>query len=121
MEKHDPDDDVVAIYLREVATNKPLTRDEERRMFQELGNKDDRDETRENIERILIENRLALVVKIAQEHSASGVRVLDLIQQGNLGLMNAVRSFAQRPIGDFSAFATTWIEDAITKALDEPR
>lgn len=56
MEKHDPDDDVVAIYLREVATNKPLTRDEERRMFQELGNKDDRDETRENIERILIEN-----------------------------------------------------------------
>lgn len=120
MENPDPDDSVVAIYLREVTSIEPLTSEEETRLFQELGSKGDRDETRENIERILIENRLALVVKIAQKHSASDVRIVDLIQEGNIGLMNAIRSFAQRPIGDFTAFATMWIEDAISKALGKP-
>lgn len=120
MEKRDPDD-AVALYLREVTNIEPLTKDEETRLFQELGNKGDRDKTRENIERILIENRLALVVQIAQKHATSGVRVLELIQEGNLGLMNAIQSFAQKPIGDFTAFATIWIEDAITKALRKPR
>lgn len=120
MEKLDPNDPV-AMYLREVVRIEPLTKEEEARLFQELGNKGDGDETRENIERTLIENRLALVVEIAQKHSASGVPVLDLIQVGNLGLMHAIRKFAQRPIGDFTPFATTWIEDAITKALGKPR
>ena len=43
--------------------------------------------------------------------------MLDLIQEGNLGLMKAVRSFAERPVGDFTAHAAACIEDTITKAL----
>jgi DNA-directed RNA polymerase sigma subunit (sigma70/sigma32) len=43
--------------------------------------------------------------------------MLDLIQEGNLGLMNAVRSFAERPIGDFTDYAATCIDDAIKKAF----
>ncbi len=45
--------------------------------------------------------------------------MLDLIQEGNIGLMNAVRSFAERPIGDFTAHAAACIEDTITKAVGE--
>jgi RNA polymerase primary sigma factor len=58
-----------------------------------------------------------LVVNIAEKRSASGVPLLDLIQEGNIGLMNAVRSFAERPIGDFTAYAAACIEEAITKAF----
>jgi DNA-directed RNA polymerase sigma subunit (sigma70/sigma32) len=47
--------------------------------------------------------------------------MLDLIQEGNIGLMNAVRSFAERPIGDFAAHATSCIEDAIAKALGKSK
>ncbi len=43
--------------------------------------------------------------------------MLDLIQEGNIGLMNAVRSFAERPIGDFTAHAAACIEEALAKAL----
>ena len=43
--------------------------------------------------------------------------MLDLIQEGNIGLMNAVRSFAESPIGDFTDYATTRIDDAIKKAF----
>src|SRR5215469_3500167 len=113
MEKHDPDDPV-ALYLREVSNIEPLTKDEETRLFQELGNEGNRDKTRENIARTLLENQLALVVKVAQKHSALGVSMLDLIQEGNLGLMNALKSFAKKPVGDFTSYATTCIEDAIT-------
>jgi RNA polymerase primary sigma factor len=116
MEKYDPDDPV-GVYIRELGNIEPLTKDEEAKLFQELGNKDGSDKTRENVERRLIESRLALVVGVAQKHSASGVPVLELIQEGNLGLMNAVRRFAESPIGDFTAYATTCIEDAITKTL----
>jgi RNA polymerase sigma factor (sigma-70 family) len=67
----------------------------------------------------LIESQLMLVVNIARKHSASGVPMLDLIQEGNIGLMKAVRSFAERPVGDFTAHAAACIEDTITKALDK--
>jgi len=92
---------------------------EETKLFRELGNSGDWDEQRENVARRLIESQLMLVVKIAQKHSASGVPMLDLIQEGNIGLMNAVRSFAERPIGDFTAHAAACIEDTITKAVGE--
>jgi DNA-directed RNA polymerase sigma subunit (sigma70/sigma32) len=45
--------------------------------------------------------------------------MLDLIQEGNIGLMNAVRSFAERPIGDFTAHAAAGIEDTIKQALGQ--
>ena len=62
-----------------------------------------------------------LVVRLAQKHSRAGVSMLEIIQEGNIGLMNAVRSFAERPVGDFSAHATACIEDAIKRYLGESK
>jgi len=90
---------------------------EETELFRELGHSGDWDEQKENVARRLMESQLMLVVKIAQKHSGSCVPMLDLIQEGNIGLMNAVRSFAEKPIGDFTAHASACIEDTITKAL----
>src|SRR5439155_1217515 len=57
----------------------------------------------------LVESQLALVASIAQKYSASGVPMLDLIEEGNIGLMDAVRSFAEKPIGNFTAHAAACI------------
>jgi RNA polymerase primary sigma factor len=116
MENSDPDDPV-AMYIREASSVGPLTRDEETKLFQELAGSEDWDEARENVARRIIEAHLAQVVSIAQKHSSSGVPMLDLIQEGNIGLMNAVRSFAENPIGDFTDYATSCIDDAIIKAF----
>jgi len=56
-------------------------------------------------------------VSIAQKYSASGVPILELIQEGNTGLINAVRSFAKGPIGNFTDYAANRIDDAINKAF----
>jgi RNA polymerase primary sigma factor len=114
MENHGPDDP--GGYISEVRSVKPLTRDEETRQFRELAGPGDWDEARENVARRLIEGHLAQVVSIAQKHSASGVPMLDLIQEGNTGLLNAVRSFAKGP-GDFTDYAANCIDDAINKAF----
>jgi hypothetical protein len=116
MDSHDPNDPV-AVYVLEVSQAEPLTKMEETKLFRELGHSGGRDQQKENAERRLIESQLMLVVSIAQKHSASSVPMLDLIQEGNIGLMNAIRSFAERPIGDFTAHAAACIEDAITKVL----
>jgi RNA polymerase primary sigma factor len=92
MDSHDPDDPV-AVYVLEVSQAEPLTKMEETKLFRELGHSGDWDQQKENAERRLIESQLMLVVSIAQKHSASGVPMLDLIQEGNIGLMNAIRSF----------------------------
>ena len=118
MEKQDPDDPV-AMYIREVSNLEPLPEDEETSLFKELRNKGNGDKT--NVERRLIESKLVLVVKVAQKHSAVGVPVLDLIQEGNLGLAEALRKFAERPVGDFTTYATTCIEEAIRKALGKSK
>jgi DNA-directed RNA polymerase sigma subunit (sigma70/sigma32) len=110
-------DDPVAIYIREASSVEPLTKDEETKLFQELAGSDDWDEVRENVARRLIEGHLAQVVSIAQRHSASGLPMLDLIQEGNMGLMNAVRRFAETPIGDFTDYAGACVDDAIKKAF----
>ena len=117
MENHDPDDPV-SVYLSEVGGVEPLAKDEETKLFRELAGPGDWDEERENVARRLIEGHLAQVVSIAQKHfSSSGVPMLDLIQEGNIGLMNAVRSFAEKPVGDFTDYAATCINDAIKKAF----
>jgi RNA polymerase primary sigma factor len=116
MENHDPDDPV-AIYISEVGSVKRLAKDEETTLFRELAGPGDWDEAREIVARRLIEGYLAQVVSIAQKYSPSGVSMLDLIQEGNTGLMSALRSFAERPIGDFSDYAAICIDDAIKKAF----
>jgi RNA polymerase primary sigma factor len=116
MENHDPND-ALAVYIREVGTLKPVAKHEEAALFRELAGPGDWDEARENVARRLIEDHLVQVVNIAQKHSASGIPMLDLIQEGNNGLMNAVRNFAENPIGDFTHYAATCIDDAIKKVF----
>ncbi len=107
------------MYVHEVGKVEPLTQEEETTLFRELGQSSDWDEQKENVARRLIESQPMLVVSIARKHSASGVPMLDLIQKGNIGLMDAVRSFAerQRPVGNFTAHAAACIEGTITKVL----
>ena len=104
-------DDPVKMYLHELALIQPLTKDEETKLFQQLRHRDEHAETR------LIESRLSLVVNIAERHSAAGIPMLDLIQEGNLGLFNAVKTFAENGSDDFSTHAAVCIEDAISKAI----
>jgi len=116
MDHHDPNDPV-AVYVREVGTVEPLTKAEEAKLSRELGHSGEWDEQQENVARRLIESQLMLVVNIAEKHAASGVPLLDLVQEGNIGLINAVRSFAERPSGDFTAHAAACIDKAITKTF----
>src|SRR6266478_4436571 len=116
METHNPDD-ALAVYVKEVGNVEPLTKDEETKLFSELAGPGVWDKGREIVERRLIEGHLAQVVNIAQKHSTAGVPMLDLIQEGNLGLMKAIRNFAEKPIGDFTDYAATGIDDAIKTRL----
>jgi DNA-directed RNA polymerase sigma subunit (sigma70/sigma32) len=116
MEIHNPDDPL-AVYVKEIGNVEPLNKDEEMRLFRELAGQGVWDEGWEIVAKKLIEGHLAQVVSIAEKHSASGVPPLELIQEGNIGLMNAVRNFAKKPIGDFSDYAATCINDAIKARL----
>lgn len=116
MGNYDPNDPV-GVYVNEVRRFNPLSKDEELSLFRELAGPGDWDAAQENMARRLIENHLMQVVSIAQQHSPSGVPMLELIQQGNIGLMNAVRSFAEKQVGDFTEYAAVWIDEAIKKAI----
>jgi len=117
METHNPDD-ALAVYVKEIGNVEHLTKEEEAKLFRELPGPGVRDEGRQIVaERRLIEGHLAQVVSIAQKHSSPGVPMLDLIQEGNLGLMSAIRNFAKKPIGDFTDYAATCIDDAIKTRL----
>jgi RNA polymerase primary sigma factor len=120
MDNNDPDDPV-ARYILEASKVEPLTKVEEARLFREMGQWGNWDERGENAARRLVESQLMLVVSLAQKHSAAGVSMLEMVQEGNIGLMNAVRSFAERPAGDFSARAAACIDDAIRRYLGESK
>src|SRR5262249_25225446 len=104
-------DDSVSQYFREVGRRPPLSRSEELRLARLVASGD------ENAKRRLIESNLRLVVVIARRYRDLGLDDLDLIQEGNLGLMTAAERYDHRRDVKFSAFASWWIRRGITTAL----
>lgn len=106
-----PYDDPVRMYLKEIGRVDLLTSEHEAELAKKIENGD------EEAKRDLIEANLRLVVSIAKKYVSRGMLFLDLIQEGNLGLIRAVEKFNYRKGYKFSTYATWWIRQAITRAL----
>jgi RNA polymerase primary sigma factor len=104
-------EDAVRLYLRTIGRVPLLTREDEVRLAKRI---EQNDMTAKNA---LIEANLRLVVSIAKRYGGRGLTLLDLIQEGNLGLIRAVEKFDWRRGFKFSTYATWWIRQAITRAL----
>ena len=132
-----PEDDLVRLYLTDIGRHALLAKEDEaelaearlvgldaaeqlrttsppaakRRQLQKLVREGEAAELR------FVESNLRLVVSIAKKYQASGVPLLDLVQEGNLGLMHAVEKFDHRKGFKFSTYATWWIRQAITRGI----
>jgi len=104
-------DDPVRMYLKEIGRVPLLTGDEEIKLAQRMEQGD------EEAKRRLAEANLRLVVSIAKRYVGRGMLFLDLIQEGNLGLIKAVEKFDYNKGYKFSTYATWWIRQAITRAI----
>ncbi|MBO8128647.1 MAG: RNA polymerase sigma factor RpoD [Peptococcaceae bacterium] len=104
-------DDPVRMYLKEIGRIPLLTSEEEVELAKRMEMGD------EEAKRRLIEANLRLVVSIAKRYVGRGMLFLDLIQEGNLGLIKAVEKFDYRKGYKFSTYATWWIRQAITRAI----
>ena len=104
-------DDHVRMYLKEIGKVPLLTAEEEISLAQRM------EEGDELAKRRLAEANLRLVVSIAKRYVGRGMLFLDLIQEGNLGLIKAVEKFDYRKGYKFSTYATWWIRQAITRAI----
>jgi RNA polymerase sigma factor (sigma-70 family) len=132
------EEDLVRLYLTDIGQYTLLTKDDEVRLAKaieagkEAGEEmakaktltaTKRRELRKAIrdgevaERAFVQSNLRLVVSIAKKYQASGLPLLDLIQEGNLGLMHAVEKFDWRKGFKFSTYATWWIRQAITRGI----
>ena len=132
------EEDLVRLYLTDIGQYTLLTKDDEVRLAKaiEAGKEANeemaaaknltatkRRELRKAIregeiaERAFVQSNLRLVVSIAKKYQASGLPLLDLIQEGNLGLMHAVEKFDWRKGFKFSTYATWWIRQAITRGI----
>ena len=103
--------DPVRMYLKEIGRVNLLTADEEVQLALRIEKGD------EVAKQELAEANLRLVVSIAQRYVGRGMQFLDLIQEGNMGLMKAVEKFDYRRGFKFSTYATWWIRQAITRAI----
>jgi RNA polymerase sigma factor (sigma-70 family) len=132
------EEDLVRLYLTDIGQYPLLTKDDEVRLAQQIesGNAarseldkasglsatKKRDLRRaitegDQAQRTFVQSNLRLVVSIAKKYQASGLPLLDLIQEGNLGLMHAVEKFDWRKGFKFSTYATWWIRQAITRGI----
>ena len=104
-------EDPVRMYLKEIGKVSLLTADEEIELAKRMEQGD------EDAKKRLAEANLRLVVSIAKHYVGRGMLFLDLIQEGNLGLIKAVEKFDYRKGYKFSTYATWWIRQAITRAI----
>lgn len=104
-------EDPVRMYLKEIGKVPLLSADEEIQLAQRMETGD------ESAKKRLAEANLRLVVSIAKRYVGRGMLFLDLIQEGNLGLIKAVEKFDYRKGYKFSTYATWWIRQAITRAI----
>ena len=132
------EEDLVRLYLTDIGQYTLLTKDDEVRLAKQIESgkaataeldsateltaakkRDLRRAAREgeDAERAFVQSNLRLVVSIAKKYQASGLPLLDLIQEGNLGLMHAVEKFDWRKGFKFSTYATWWIRQAITRGI----
>ena len=132
------EEDLVRLYLTDIGQYPLLTKDDEVRLAQQIeGGTAAREELEsgtgltparkrelrklsregEQAQRTFVQSNLRLVVSIAKKYQASGLPLLDLIQEGNLGLMHAVEKFDWRKGFKFSTYATWWIRQAITRGI----
>ncbi|MGM9877344.1 MAG: RNA polymerase sigma factor RpoD [Bacilli bacterium] len=103
--------DNVRMYLKEIGKISLLTLEEEQELSRRVAQGD------EHAKNVLAESNLRLVVSIAKRYVGRGLLFLDLIQEGNIGLMKAVEKFDYDKGYKFSTYATWWIRQAITRAL----
>mgnify|MGYP000625101378 CR=1 FL=1 len=103
--------ELLKLYLKDVQKKKLLTIEEEREIAKLIkkGNKDAR--------KRLIEGNLRLVIKIAKKYVGRGLHLLDLIEEGNIGLIRAVDKFEPQMNCRFSTYATWWIRQSIERAI----
>lgn len=104
-------DDPVRMYLKEIGRIKLLTPEEEQEIAKKMAEGD------EDARKRMSEANLRLVVSIAKRYVGRGMQLLDLIQEGNLGLMKAVEKFDYTKGYKFSTYATWWIRQAISRAI----
>ena len=103
--------DNVRMYLKEIGKISLISQEEEQELSRRVAEGD------EKAKNILAESNLRLVVSIAKRYVGRGLLFLDLIQEGNIGLMKAVEKFDYDKGYKFSTYATWWIRQAITRAL----
>ncbi|MED5584503.1 MAG: sigma-70 family RNA polymerase sigma factor, partial [Actinomycetota bacterium] len=133
------EEDLVRLYLTDIGQYPLLTKEGEVRLAQQIEGgvaaRSEMDKAGDNVapakrreyrrairhgdeaERTFVQSNLRLVVSIAKKYQASGLPLLDLIQEGNLGLMHAVEKFDWRKGFKFSTYATWWIRQAITRGI----
>ena len=104
-------DDPVRMYLKEIGQIPLLSPEEEQELAQRVSEGDQQAKNK------LTEANLRLVVSIAKKYSGRGLHILDLIQEGNTGLIRAVDKFDYTKGNKFSTYATWWIRQAITRAI----
>jgi RNA polymerase primary sigma factor len=103
--------DALRLYVRQMGNGRLLTPAEERELARR------KDEGDEEAKRRLIESNLRLVMSITRNYAKAGVPLLDLIQEGNLGLIRAVEKFDYRMGYKLSTYATWWIRQAVSRAI----
>ena len=105
-------DDSVKIYLQQIGKIKLLSTEEELEIAIKI-----KEENSEKAKKVLVNANLRLVVSIAKKYIGRGLSFLDLIQEGNMGLMRAAEKFDYSKGYKFSTYATWWIQQAITRAI----